>query len=100
MFMSQQKKNISRDLVLIAQSSIIVFMGIGASKLLTYIYRIIIARSFGPESYGLFGAHSLIFNILQNAAKVLFLLFFIAIGLNNLSIAWSYLGGVVIMMIV
>ncbi|VVB80260.1 Lipid III flippase [uncultured archaeon] len=38
----------------IAKSSLIVFLGIFISKFLAYFYRIIIARSFGPEEYGLY----------------------------------------------
>lgn len=42
------------SLRLIVQSSVIVFLGIALSKLLTYFYRVVIAREFGPETYGLF----------------------------------------------
>ena len=42
------------NLKLIAKSSVIVFAGIFLSKIFTYLYRIIIAREFGPEAYGLF----------------------------------------------
>jgi O-antigen/teichoic acid export membrane protein len=44
----------STSLRLVAQSSLIVFLGIALSKLLTYFYRVVIAREFGPETYGLF----------------------------------------------
>ena len=47
-------KNFDSSLKLIAKSSIIVLVGIVFSKLLTYIYRIVIAREFGAEVYGLF----------------------------------------------
>ncbi len=52
MGVASQKFNLS--LRLIAKSSVIVFLGIIISKLLTYLYRVIIARVFGPEIYGLF----------------------------------------------
>jgi O-antigen/teichoic acid export membrane protein len=42
------------SLKLLAKTSIIVFIGVFLSKVLTYLYRIIIARYFGPEVYGLF----------------------------------------------
>ncbi len=38
----------------VAKSSLIVFFGALTSKILLYIYRITIARQFGPEVYGLF----------------------------------------------
>lgn len=44
----------NKGLEIIAKSSILVFIGIILSKLLTYLYRIIIARQFGPEIYGIF----------------------------------------------
>jgi O-antigen/teichoic acid export membrane protein len=45
---------INKGLKLLAKSSIIVFIGLFLSKILIYVYRIIIARYFGPEVYGLF----------------------------------------------
>jgi len=50
----KDQKNIDKNLKLIVKSSFVVFIGLLISKILTYIYRIIIARSFGPEVYGLF----------------------------------------------
>ena len=47
-------KEVNQGLKILAKSSIIVFIGIFLSKILIYIYRIIIARNFGPEVYGLF----------------------------------------------
>lgn len=38
----------------IVKTSVIVFIGIFISKILAYTYRIIVARYFGPEIYGLF----------------------------------------------
>lgn len=49
-----QKMKLGRGLRLMAKSSMIVFVGLILSKVLTYLYRIIIARYFGPEVYGLF----------------------------------------------
>src|SRR3989344_9467720 len=42
-------------------SSFIVFIWIFLSKLLTYFYRIVIARYFGAEQYGLFSLAGMIF---------------------------------------
>lgn len=48
------KKSIESGLKLIAKSSVIVLIGIFISKLSLYIFRVIIARHYGPEAYGLF----------------------------------------------
>ncbi|MBU0894638.1 MAG: flippase [Nanoarchaeota archaeon] len=45
---------LEKNLKLIAKTSMVVFIGIFLSKLLMYIYKIIIARYFGPEIYGVF----------------------------------------------
>ncbi|MEK6856244.1 MAG: flippase [Nanoarchaeota archaeon] len=50
----EKETKLSNSLKLIAASSLIVLFGTLFSKILTYVYRIIIARSYGPESYGLF----------------------------------------------
>jgi len=49
-----QKKEFDKSLKLIAKSSIFVFLGLFLSKLFTYFYRIVIARYYGPEIYGMF----------------------------------------------
>ncbi|MEA3329282.1 MAG: flippase [Nanoarchaeota archaeon] len=49
-----QDMDLDNSLKLIAKSSIIVFIGVILSKILTYIYRIIIAINYGPEIYGVF----------------------------------------------
>jgi len=51
---SNNQKELDSSLKLLAKSSLIVFIGVFLSKLFTYAYRIIIARHFGPEVYGLF----------------------------------------------
>lgn len=48
------KSRLNRNLRLLFKSSIIVFFGILLSKLLGYTYRIIVAREFGAEIYGVF----------------------------------------------
>lgn len=49
-----RQEEFDKNLKAIAKTSIIVFIGIIFSKIITYVYRIIIARYFGPEDYGLF----------------------------------------------
>lgn len=48
------EENTKKNLKLIAKSSFIVFIGLMLSKIFTYLYKIIIARQFGPEIYGTF----------------------------------------------
>ncbi len=50
----KEKGEIDKGLKLIVKSSIIVLIAFIFSKILGYLYRIIIARYFGPEIYGLF----------------------------------------------
>lgn len=56
--MIQQKKNnqeeINKNLKLIAKSGVFVFLALIFSKILVYVYRVIIARYYGAEIYGLF----------------------------------------------
>jgi len=48
------KKEVNKSLKFIFGSSLFIFLAIILSKIMTYSYRIIIARYFGPEIYGLF----------------------------------------------
>ena len=50
----KEKEEIDRGLKLLANSAVIVLMAIVFSKIFGYIYRIVIARYFGPDAYGLF----------------------------------------------
>jgi O-antigen/teichoic acid export membrane protein len=52
--MKNKNAEFDKSLKLLAKSSVIVFIGVVLSKILTYVYRIVIARQFGPEVYGLF----------------------------------------------
>jgi O-antigen/teichoic acid export membrane protein len=53
--MKKEKTNgLDKSLKLLVKTSLIVFVGIFLSKILGYVYRIVIARYFGPEVYGLF----------------------------------------------
>lgn len=49
-----ETKQINKYLGLILNSSFIVFIGLALSKILSYSYRIVIARFFGVEMYGVF----------------------------------------------
>lgn len=49
-----EEKEVHTHLYSIASSSFIVLAGILASKGLTWLYRIVAARHFGAEAYGLF----------------------------------------------
>ena len=49
-----KENQLDNSLKLIAKTSVIVLIGLVFSKIFSYVYRIIIARSFGPEVYGLF----------------------------------------------
>ena len=51
---NKKQKNLDNSLKLIAKTSVVVFVGLILSKIFTYVYRIVIARHFGPEIYGLF----------------------------------------------
>lgn len=51
---SKSKEDLETSLRLLAKSSIVVFIALFLSKILAYIYRIVIARFYGPEVYGLF----------------------------------------------
>jgi O-antigen/teichoic acid export membrane protein len=51
---NKSEKEFNVGLKLIAKSGVVVFAGLIISKILTYVYRIIVARFYGPEVYGLF----------------------------------------------
>jgi O-antigen/teichoic acid export membrane protein len=51
---NKNKTELSSSLKLLVKSSVIVLVGVVLSKIFSYAYRIIIAREFGPETYGLF----------------------------------------------
>jgi len=52
--MAKEKEIVSSSLRTILKSSMIVFIGIALSKILSYLFRIIVARYYGPEEYGLY----------------------------------------------
>lgn len=49
-----QKESYEEQLNFLAKSSFLIFFGLMTSKIFSYIYRILIARNFGAEAYGLF----------------------------------------------
>lgn len=51
--MKKRESNFDSSLKILVKSSIWVFVGIFLSKILGYAYRIIVARYYGPEVYGL-----------------------------------------------
>ena len=57
----EDKQEIDKNLKLLAKSSFVVFFALILSKVFTYLYRIIIARNFGPEVYGLFSLALMVF---------------------------------------
>lgn len=63
-------RNLDNSLKLIVKTSFIVFIGLFLSKLSTYIYRIIIARYFGLDSYGQFSLALMIFSIFIAVASL------------------------------
>ena len=54
--MADKNKNerVEKSLKMLAKSSFIVLIGVFLSKLFSYLYKIIIARSLGPDIYGTF----------------------------------------------
>ena len=58
--MKKDSAQLDHSLKLLVKTSVIVFIGIFLSKLLSYVYRIIIARYYGPEVYGLFSLTTMI----------------------------------------
>src|SRR3989344_2989979 len=51
---NRDSKEIGSSLKLLVKTSFIVFMGVFISKIIGYIYRIVVDRGFDPEIYGAF----------------------------------------------
>jgi len=51
---SIEQEKVNKNLKLIAKSSLVVFIGVILSKILTILYRVVVGRHFGPEVYGVF----------------------------------------------
>ena len=56
----KKEEEMHSSLRILAKTSFIVLIGLFISKLFTYIYRIIVARFFGPEVYGIFSLAAMI----------------------------------------
>jgi O-antigen/teichoic acid export membrane protein len=50
----RDNKNLEVSLKLLVKTSFIVFVGLVLSKIFTYLFKIIVARYYGPEIYGIF----------------------------------------------
>lgn len=50
----QDQTTLDKGLKVMVRSSFIIFLGVFLEKFISYIYRIIVARHFGPEIYGTF----------------------------------------------
>ena len=51
---TRESKELNISLKLLAKTSLIVFIGVILSKILSYFYRVIVARYLGAEIYGLY----------------------------------------------
>ncbi len=59
----QPHESLAYALKLLAKSSFIVLLGVFSSKLFTFLYKFIVARNFGKETYGLFSLSVIIMSI-------------------------------------
>lgn len=67
---SSDEKDFDNSLKLIVKTSFIVLIGIFLSKILAYIYRIIIARYYSPEVYGLFSLVTMILALIMTFSSL------------------------------
>jgi len=58
-----EMSELNDGLMSLAKTSVIVFIGLFFTKLFTYLYRILVARHFGSEIYGLFSLSLIILGI-------------------------------------
>lgn len=61
--MEKDNHELNQNLKLVAKTSMIVLISLIICKLLNYVYRIIIARRFGPEIYGFYAIALMIFGL-------------------------------------
>jgi O-antigen/teichoic acid export membrane protein len=84
-----KKDKLNSSLLMILKTSAVVFLGVIISKIFTYIYRIIIARNFGPEIYGVFSLATIILGVFMTFCLLGFsegiLKYASSNGKNNLS---------------
>lgn len=83
--MGSSKSEFESSVKLVAKSSVVVFVGFILSKIFTYGTKVIIARNFGPEQYGLFSLATFI---------LLFFVYLFSLGLPEGILRYSsfYLG--------
>lgn len=68
--MASSETAVKGSLRLLAKSSAIVLLGVVLSKLFSYLYKVVIARSFGPETYGLFSLAFIIVGLVITLASL------------------------------
>src|SRR3989344_2123964 len=66
----QNRHSLNNSLGLLAKSSFLVLITVLSSKILTYLYKIIIARNYGAETYGVFILSLMIVGWLSIFAKM------------------------------
>ena len=66
----KENKQFEKSLLLIVTSSSIFLIGLILSKIFSYVYQIIIARIFGPETFGLFYLSTMIVGLLGAFASL------------------------------
>jgi len=59
----KNESNFNQVLKFFVKSSFILFIGLFLSKIFTYLYRVILARNFGQEDYGLFSLAVIVANL-------------------------------------
>lgn len=59
-----EEDKLQSNLKLLAKTSFIVFIGMALSKVLGYVFRVIVARYYGPEVYGLFSIITMVLGII------------------------------------
>lgn len=67
---NKHQSNLNDSLNRIAKASLWVLAGILLSKVLTYLYRIVIARAYGPEVYGLFSLAIIILSFVVTVSSL------------------------------
>jgi O-antigen/teichoic acid export membrane protein len=67
---TKEKGEVTHSLNALAKTSLIVLIGLGLSKVFTYLYRIIAARMYGPDAYGHFALATIIAGFFIAAATL------------------------------
>src|SRR3989344_3289205 len=64
------KEEISNSLKTLVRTSFLIFFIVVASKIFSYLYKLVIARNFGPEIYGTFSLAMIIFGLFASVAMI------------------------------